>query len=60
MRANKLRIEIWLTILQQHGNDFAEIGVQLVKRRPLRVGARKPWDEPDKKTGVRVALEPGA
>ncbi|MEP6678905.1 MAG: hypothetical protein ABJB78_06370, partial [Betaproteobacteria bacterium] len=51
LRSNEFRFEDRLAILQGHGNDFSQIGVQHVKRRTLRMGPGNPGTKPTNEPG---------
>jgi hypothetical protein len=57
LRADKFRFEAWISVLEQHGYNLAEILSQLVERRPLRVRSSPAWNIADKKTGIRIAFD---
>src|SRR5437016_454451 len=52
LRADKLAFEFRLAIFEQHGDDLAEVGLQLVERLSLRVCAGKPGHITDEQTRV--------
>ena len=53
---DKLGIERWLAILEEHANDLLEVGTQLFLGFALAVGARKTRHVPNEKASIRVAL----
>ena len=57
LRSNELGLDLRLSIFEEHGQDFAKICVQLVKRFGLSVGTGKAWDEADEETGFRGPLD---
>lgn len=44
-------------VFKEHRDDFAQIGVQLVERLALTVGAGKAWDTADIESGIRASLD---
>jgi hypothetical protein len=57
--ANEFRLKLWLTVFQQHDDDFAKILVKLIQCGALRVGASEPWDEPHKQTRPPITFDDG-
>jgi len=57
MDTDELGVHFWLTILEQHFDNLAEIGVELVKGLTLRVRPRKTGDISYEKPGVRAPLD---
>lgn len=57
LHPNKFRFEDGFAIFQEHGNDFSQVGVQLIKSCALRMSTRKSRDEADEKTCIRVAFD---
>src|SRR5260221_6554180 len=57
LRADELRLQIRLTVFQQHLNALTEISMELVERLPLRMRARNPRHETDVKSRVRTTLD---
>jgi hypothetical protein len=55
VRAN----EFGLTILEQHRDHLAKVGVQLVERRALAVRAGEAGNVADVEPGARAALDDG-
>lgn len=47
LRPDKLSVEPRWAVFQQHRDDLAEILLELVQRRPLRVGTWPAGDVPD-------------
>jgi hypothetical protein len=41
LRADELRLKLWFTVLQKHGDHLAEVGVKLIQSLALRMGARE-------------------
>ena len=54
--SDEFRFKLRITVLEEHGNHLLEIVVQFVERLALKVSPRKSWDETDKQTSVRIAL----
>ena len=52
---DKLGLKVWLTIFEQHCNDFLQVTVNLVESFALGMGSRKAWDKPYKKLGLGAA-----
>ena len=59
LRADELRLQRRLAVLEEHGDDLAKVGVEFVETVPLAVGAREPRDIPDEDAGLRVPLDDG-
>jgi hypothetical protein len=59
LHADKLGLQIWLTVFEKHGDDFLEVVVQLVERLALRVGARKAGDKSHKEICLGAAFDHG-
>jgi len=59
LSTDELRLESWLAVLEEHRNDFVEIGVELVEGFALRVGSRKAGNIADEKSRLPVALDNG-
>ena len=56
LSADKLRLQNWFAVLQEHLNDLSEITLKLVKRLALRVRAREAGNEADIKPGIGTTL----
>jgi hypothetical protein len=59
LNADELGLELRSTVLQEEGDDFSEVGLQLVERLGLAMRARKARHVPDIQLGVRIALDYG-
>jgi len=59
VRANELRFEAGLPILQEQFDHLPEVGEQLVHGSTLRMGARPARNVPDEQAGICVALDDG-
>ena len=59
LRADELRLEGGLPILQEHGDHLPQVGVELVKAVPLAVSAWEAGNVSDEDAGLRVALDDG-
>lgn len=51
LNTNKFGLQVRLPILEEHGDDFLEIAVQLVEGCPLGVGTAKSRHEPHEQLG---------
>ena len=56
MRADKFCFQARIPVLQQHGDDLAQVGVEFVQRFRLRMRPRKDWHLTDEQTGDRTPL----
>ena len=56
LSADKLRLQNWFAVLQEHLNDLSEITLKLVERLGLRVRAREAGNEADIKPGIGTTL----
>ncbi len=54
--ADELGLKVWLTIFEQHCDDFLQVTVNLVESFALRMGSGKTWDKTHKKLGLCAAL----
>ena len=59
LRADELRVQIRLPILQQHLDDLAEVTLEFVQRLALRMGARKTGNVTDVEPGIRTTFNDG-
>lgn len=59
LRPDELGLEGLLPVLEQHGDDFLEIRLELVERITLAVSARKARDRADVDAGFRIAFDDG-
>lgn len=59
VRADELRFEAGLPVLQEEFHHLSEVGEQLVYRSPLRMGPGPAGNVPDEQPGVCVALDDG-
>lgn len=57
LRSDKLRLQLGLSFLGKHGQDFLEIAAQLVQGFGLTVGARETWHVPDVQTRIGTNLD---
>ena len=57
--SDKFGIQSRFAILQQHGDDLAQVVTQLIERFPLRMGSREPGDIPDQKPRCTIPLNDG-
>jgi hypothetical protein len=57
MDTDELSVHFWVTILKQHFDNLAEIGVELVKGLALGVRSWKTGDISYEKPGVRATLD---
>ena len=56
LNPHKLRLELRLAVFEEHGNDFAKILVQFVKRGSLRMCTGEPGHEAHKQAGLRISF----
>ena len=56
MNAYEIIIKVWLTVLQEHCDDFAKIDVEFLQRFSLRVGARETGDVPDIQASIGASF----
>ena len=56
LNADELSLKVWLTVLQEHCDDFAKIDVEFIQRFSLRVGARETGDVPDIQTSIGASF----
>lgn len=59
LHANKLGLQVGLTVFEKHGDDFLKVVVHLVESLALRVGAGEAGDKPHKEFGLGAALNDG-
>ena len=57
LSANVFRLDDWLAIFHEHGNDFVEIFLHFVKCFPLCVRTGKTWNVSYKKTRLRAFFQ---
>ena len=57
LRADILANHRGRSVFEDHGDDFAEIGVELIERLALAVGAGKAGDIPDVKASLPATLD---
>lgn len=55
--ADELRFHHRLAVFQQHGDDFAQIVVDLIQRFALRMGTGKSWHETSEQAGLRTTFD---
>ena len=59
LNAYEFGLQIWLPVLEEEGNDFLEIPIELVQRGALAVSSRESRDVADIEPRIRVALHDG-
>lgn len=57
LRADEFSLQLWLAVLEKHGDDLLEVLSQLVDAGALRVRARPPWDIAHEQTRVWVPFD---
>jgi hypothetical protein len=57
LRADKLRLKMWLSIREQHGRNLAKVCPQFIERRTLRVRAGPTRDVAHEQACFRIALD---
>src|SRR5215472_5483643 len=57
LRADKFRFEVRISVLEQHGYNFARILSEFIQRRSLRVRSSPARNIADEKARLRVALD---
>ena len=57
LRPDEFRFQLRFAVFQEHGHDLAQIRLQLILRRPLRMGAREPGDVANEEVRLRVSLD---
>ncbi len=57
LRADKFTLKLGLAVLQQHGDNFTEVGLQFIKRLRLGMSAGKTRNVTDQQAGVGIALD---
>ena len=55
--ADELGFQAGFAVLEEHRNDLLEIGLELVERFRLTMGAREAGDIADQEAGVGIALD---
>jgi hypothetical protein len=55
--SDELRFKLWLPVFEQHGDDFLEVFLNLVRVGTLRMSPRPPGNVTDEQAGIGVSFD---